>query len=105
MAQSPVETKARRTNIIPPENNKNMMLGGFLLYLARTWADGSSSLITVVVSSIMTSCGTFPEIARWWRKRQRTGRAVRESEAKDGDGVACNAKSTNPRTLLLSVSR
>lgn len=52
----------------------------------------------------MLSSGTFPEIARWWRQRQkaaaRGGAAPIDRNINNGA-----AQSTNPRTLLLSVTR
>ncbi|CAN0330004.1 unnamed protein product [Pylaiella littoralis] len=64
----------------------------------------------------MISSGTFPEIARWWRRKQQScGRASSpRSLEEDGDGddeksdVQQQLKrpiSNNPRTLLLSVAR
>lgn len=56
----------------------------------------------------MASCGTFPELARWWRKKQRQG-CTQWSRSGDGGFGGPTAmekpQSTNPRTLLLSVTR
>ena len=56
----------------------------------------------------MASSGTFPELARWWRKQRRYG-CTHWPRNRDGGtagwGTTQKPPSTNPRTLLLSVTR
>ncbi|CAM9460707.1 unnamed protein product [Ectocarpus fasciculatus] len=54
----------------------------------------------------MISSGTFPEIARWWRReRNAAGRTPRAAPQGDDRGDGRMPLSTDPRTLLLRVTR
>lgn len=67
----------------------------------------SALVHTAVTRSLeaMISSGTFPEIARWWRREKnaagRTSQALQDDDRGDGGKPV----STDPRTLLLSVTR